>query len=87
MRFFSGPLYLLVFVVVFLGFLAGAFVAWNAARRHRRAAKQAQKRVVTLESDLAATRARAESAEERAAQLSSVKLEPAMASLDAPEGS
>ncbi len=65
---FSGPLYLLVFVVVFAGFMLGAFVAWNTGRRHRRFSKQCQKRIVQLEGELAAVRLRAEAAEERLVQ-------------------
>jgi uncharacterized integral membrane protein len=73
---FSGPLYLLVFVVVFAGFVLGAFVAWNTGRTYRRAARQANRRVATLEGELAAMRLRAEAAEERFAQMP--RVEPAV---------
>jgi uncharacterized integral membrane protein len=63
-----APLYLLSFLLMFVGFLVGAFVAWNSARKHRRAAKLASRQVQTLEDDLAVLRARAEAAEERLAQ-------------------
>ncbi len=74
---YTGPLFVLVFVFVFLGFVLGGLVAWNTGRKHRRAAKLAQKRVAVLESDVEAMRLRAEAAEERYAQLSSAR--PVMA--------
>ncbi len=62
-----APLYLLTFILMFIGFLVGAFVAWNAGRKHRRASKLANRQVQTLEDDLAVMRSRAEAAEERLA--------------------
>ncbi len=70
---YTGPLFVLVFVFVFLGFILGGLVAWNTGRKHRRAARTAQKRVAVLESDVEAMRLRAEAAEERYAQLSAVR--------------
>ena len=70
---YTGPLFVLVFLFVFLGFLLGGFVAWNTGRKYRRAARTAQKRVAVLESDVAAMRLRAEAAEERYAQISSTR--------------
>ncbi len=70
---YTGPLFVLVFVFVFVGFLLGGVVAWNTGRKHRRASKTAQKRVAVLENDVAAMRLRAEAAEERYAQMSSAR--------------
>jgi uncharacterized integral membrane protein len=65
----TAPLYLIAFLLIFAGFVLGGLAAWNAGRRHRRNAKQSNKRVQILEGDLVAMRNRAEAAEERAAQL------------------
>ncbi len=83
----TAPLYLIAFLLIFAGFVLGGLAAWNAGRRHRRSAKHANKRVQILEGDLTSMRSRAESAEERAAQLaSSSRHEPSQPALiDNPE--
>ncbi len=81
---FTAPLYLIAFIMIFAGFVLGGLAAWNAGRRHRRNAKQANKRVQILEGDLATMRSRAEAAEERVAGLIATRTEPAQ-ELENPE--
>jgi uncharacterized integral membrane protein len=50
------PLYLLVLLLLFAGFVSGAAVTWTAARRVRRELRRRRRRVETLERELAAAR-------------------------------
>lgn len=53
-----APLYLVVLLALFLGFLAGELVAWINGAKWRREAKRRQRRIDALEHELAATQAR-----------------------------
>jgi len=46
------PLYLLVLVGIFVGFLLGGLVVWVAQHRHRRLARDRRRRIGELERDL-----------------------------------
>lgn len=51
------PLYLLVLGALALGFIAGELVAWMNGGRWRREARRRQRRIESLERELAATQA------------------------------
>lgn len=46
------PLYLLVLVGIFVGFVLGGLVAWVAQHRHRRTARERRRRIGELEREL-----------------------------------
>jgi hypothetical protein len=50
------PLYLLIFVTVLIGFVAGVITLWFAGRHRRRTLRRSRRRIGLLESELAATR-------------------------------
>jgi uncharacterized integral membrane protein len=52
------PLYLVVLLALFVGFLLGEFVAWVNGRRWRREARARGRRIEALERELAATHSR-----------------------------
>jgi uncharacterized integral membrane protein len=79
----TAPLYIITFLVLLAGFLFGGFVVWNAGRKRRRAARQAQKRAQTLEAELAAMHERAQLAEERLAEATAASIIAAPAEPDA----
>lgn len=54
----EAPLYLVVLVAALVGFLAGELIAWMGGARARRAARNAARRIETLERDLAASQTR-----------------------------
>ena len=51
------PLYLAILLTFFVGVLCGAVSAWVGGRHWRRAARQRQRRIAALESELEATQA------------------------------
>lgn len=51
------PLYVAILGTFLIGFVAGAFAAWNAGRRGRREARHRRRRIAALEHELAATQA------------------------------
>jgi lipopolysaccharide assembly protein A len=50
------PLYLLVLLLLFAGFVVGAATAWTAGRRVRRELRRRRRRVEALEGELKAAR-------------------------------
>jgi lipopolysaccharide assembly protein A len=54
----EAPLYLVVLLALFAGFLAGELVAWINGRRHRREARRRARRIAALERELDATQAK-----------------------------
>jgi uncharacterized integral membrane protein len=50
------PLYLLVALLLLIGFVAGAAVTWIAGRRKRRELKRRRRRIEALERELVAAR-------------------------------
>ena len=60
-------LFVLVLLTLLIGFLAGGFVVWGGARRHKLAVKRATRRVNELTAELADSRARLADAERRLA--------------------
>ncbi len=54
------PLYLLVLLLLLVGFVIGAAVAWVAGRRTRRESRRRRRRVEALERELVATRSLSE---------------------------
>jgi uncharacterized integral membrane protein len=51
----QAPLYLVVLLALLVGFLVGELVAWINAGKARRLARERQRRIDTLERELAAT--------------------------------
>jgi len=49
------PVYVIVFIAVFIGFVAGGTVCWLSQGRWRRLARQRKRRIAELERDLTAT--------------------------------
>jgi len=62
------PLYVAALVALVLGFLAGGFVAWNADRRYRVAARVRGRKAAQLERELARERDQRTVAEKRVAE-------------------
>ena len=60
-------LFVVVLLTLVLGFLAGGFVAWTSASRHRHAVRRATRRVQELTTELQEVRARLADAERRLA--------------------
>lgn len=54
----EAPLYLVVLLALFFGFLVGELVAWINGRRHRREARRRARRIEALERELDATQAK-----------------------------
>jgi lipopolysaccharide assembly protein A len=54
----EAPLFLIVLVALFAGFLAGELVAWINGRHHRRHARRRARRIEALERELDATQAK-----------------------------
>jgi lipopolysaccharide assembly protein A len=54
----EAPLYLVVLLALFAGFLVGELVAWINGRRHRREARRRARRIEALERELDATQAK-----------------------------
>lgn len=59
----EAPLYLVVLLALFTGFLFGELVAWINGRRHRREARRRARRIEALERELGATQAKLPKAE------------------------
>ena len=59
------PLYLLVLLLLIVGFVIGAAAAWIARRRLRRELRRSRRRVEGLERELAASRSRLDYPSER----------------------
>jgi uncharacterized integral membrane protein len=62
------PQYVATLVALVLGFLAGGFVAWNAGRKHRVAARVRGRKAAQLERDLAREHEQRTVAEKRVAE-------------------
>ena len=56
----DAPLYLLVFMVLLIGFVVGALAVWIGGRQRRRALRRCRRRVDALERELAATQSHLE---------------------------
>lgn len=54
----EAPLYLIVLMALFAGFLVGELVAWINGRRWRREARRRARRIEALERELGATQAK-----------------------------
>lgn len=61
------PLYLVVLLSIFVGFLIGGIVTWLSQGRHRRRARERRFRIEDLERELAAARRKTEQLEAEAA--------------------
>jgi uncharacterized integral membrane protein len=54
----EAPLYLIVLLALFAGFLGGELVAWINGRHHRRHSRRRARRIEELERELGATQAK-----------------------------
>lgn len=62
------PLYLLVLLAIFVGFMIGGAVTWVSQGRHRRRARERAYQVEALERELATTRQKLEQAQAEASR-------------------